>query len=347
MKDYKIYIKGASQISIQKPLCEDWMCNPIEYNVPYARSIDPDFKHYISVLESRRMDKSMKRALATTFDVIDKTGIHEPDAIITGVGLGSIGNTEQLLEAMLCEGEDWYKPTQFMQSTYNTISSLISIKLKNHGYNATYSHKGISFDSALLDAYIQMCMGAVKSALVGGHDEMTPLYFNILQRIGYTGNKNQYVYGESAVSVLLDTELNNSLCEVCDIRLLYKPTPDIVKETCYNMFERAGIIDVGVNAIMMGVNGNPQNDLYYEMLISNLSHTIPTFKYKHIFGESYTASGFAVYVCAHCLHAGYIPTFMNQGSVSIKCEKPRYILIVNQCDNKAVSFILLGSICGR
>ena len=38
-----IYIKGAEQISIQHPLCEEWMEAPVEYNVKFTRSIDPDF----------------------------------------------------------------------------------------------------------------------------------------------------------------------------------------------------------------------------------------------------------------------------------------------------------------
>ena len=45
-------------------------------------------------------------------------------------------------------GENCLKPSLFMQSTHNTIGSLIGIVLKCHGYNNTYSHEGISFESA-------------------------------------------------------------------------------------------------------------------------------------------------------------------------------------------------------
>ena len=54
MKNRKIYIQAAEQISIQNPLCEDWMSNPVYPSEPYMRSIDPDFKTFLSPLESRR-----------------------------------------------------------------------------------------------------------------------------------------------------------------------------------------------------------------------------------------------------------------------------------------------------
>ena len=47
------------------------------------------------------------------------------------------------------------RPTSFMQPAHNTISSLIAIRHHCHGYNATYSHKHLSSDSALPDASIQ------------------------------------------------------------------------------------------------------------------------------------------------------------------------------------------------
>ena len=65
------------------------------------------------------------------------------------------------------------KPTHFMQSTHNTISSLLAIRFKCHGYNATYSHRGASLESALMDAYMQIALGDIDNALVGWFDEKT------------------------------------------------------------------------------------------------------------------------------------------------------------------------------
>ena len=42
----EIYILAAKQISVQKPLVEDWLDNPEHYDEPYVRSIDSDYKEY-------------------------------------------------------------------------------------------------------------------------------------------------------------------------------------------------------------------------------------------------------------------------------------------------------------
>ena len=63
-----------------------------------------------------------------------------------------------------------------MQSTHNTVSSMIAIHLGCHGYNATYSHTGASLESALLDAWLQISLGDIDTALVGKFDEVAPLF---------------------------------------------------------------------------------------------------------------------------------------------------------------------------
>ena len=65
MTDQKIYIKAATQISMQQPLSEAWLTAPERPNVPYQRSQDPNFRDWLNPLESRRMGKLMKRALVT------------------------------------------------------------------------------------------------------------------------------------------------------------------------------------------------------------------------------------------------------------------------------------------
>ena len=183
----RIYINGAEQISIQEPLCENWMEKPVAYDTKYAKSIDPDFKPFISPIEARRMGKILKRAIATTATLLKKSGIEKPDAIITGTGYGCIDNSLLFLDALTNEGEQLLKPTHFMQSTHNTISSLLAIQTKNHGYNVTYSHKGISFDSALFDAYMQFLLGKIGSAVVGSFDEVSQRFFMILEKGGILG----------------------------------------------------------------------------------------------------------------------------------------------------------------
>ena len=321
-----IYIKAATQISAQQPLSEDWMTEPILHSEPYVRSTDPDFKAWLSPLESRRMGKIMRRALVTAMKVMQDTGITQPDAIVTGTGLGCIENTELFLDQLCREGEEMLKPTYFMQSTHNTISSLIAIKGGCHGYNTTYSHKGISFDSALLDAFLQLQLGDIRTALVTGNDEMTPSYFSILQRTGYVGAPGEVAATEASAAMLLTTEPGEALCSVEDVRL------------SLGMPQLAAFVG-SVDAIMLGYNGQADNDRVYEALAAQLPG-VPQLHYKHLFGEGYTTSGLGLYASAQLLKRGQAPAFMrcDGGSEAIPVNR---LLFVNHSDGQDVSCILL------
>ena len=208
-----IYINAIKQISVQQALVDDWFEQPAFYSEPYLRALDPDYKQFFTPNEARRYGKILKRALLVSREAMRESGIANPDAIITGTGLGCIENTEIFLDKLVREGEELLNPTHFMQSTHNTISSLVAIDAKCRGYNSTYAHKGNSFECALQDAFLQMQSGKIQTALLGAHDEMTPAYFTLLKKAGYLGNENQTFAGETAVAMMLSTEkTENTLC---------------------------------------------------------------------------------------------------------------------------------------
>lgn len=326
-----IYVLSAKQISVQQPLCEDWMTQPVVYQQPFNRSIDPSFKDYISPIEARRMGKILKRAIATSKEALKASGMDSVDAIITGTGYGCIENTEFFLEALSKDGEQMLSPTYFMQSTHNTISSLVAIQTKNHGYNVTYAHKGISFDSALQDAVLQMRLGKINSALIGGHDELTETFYRILKKGGMMG-KDDEMCGEAAVSVVLSTKNDNYLCKLVNFNMLHKPTMEKLKAVAK---------DFQADYILTGISGNHKSDKLYLTETKELFGDAKLLKYKHIFGESFTSSGIAVYVATHCLKAGKIPAHLFVNQTEICDKKPSKILIFNHSDGNNYSLTLL------
>lgn len=223
----RIHIRSAAQISVQKPLCEDWMTDPIPHSGEYLRSQDPDFKQFLNPMQARRMGLILKRAIAVSLTALKDAGIECPDAIFTGTGLGCMENTENFLSAMCRDGEEMLPPTYFMMSTHNTISSAVAILLRCHGYNCTYSQKDISFESALLDAFIQLQAGRMGNALVGSHDETTPDTYRLLRGAGYFDDTVTAAEASSAFVLSADSEsLNLSkgpLCELADVQLLHSP----------------------------------------------------------------------------------------------------------------------------
>ena len=143
-----------------------------------------EIRDYVKPLEVRRMGKLMKASLLSSMKALKQAGIDCPDAIITGTSLGCMENSEALLTQIEAEGEVMLSPTNFMQSTHNTIGSNIAIRLGCHGYNVTYSQSSDSLEWALRDARRLLATGRCRTVLVGCHDESTPLYRSFMERLG-------------------------------------------------------------------------------------------------------------------------------------------------------------------
>ncbi len=144
-----------------------------------------EIRNYVKPLEARRMDKIMKSSLLSSLKALKQAGIEQPDAIITATAMGCLENSEQLLKQLIEEGETMLKPTYFMQSTHNTISSNIAIRLGCHGYNVTYTQDEDSMKWAIRDAEMLLKSGKYKTILVGRHDESTPLYRKLMSQLGH------------------------------------------------------------------------------------------------------------------------------------------------------------------
>ena len=303
-------------------------------------------------MEARRMGRLLKRVLAVSKEALIQGGIEIPDIIVTGTGLGCIENTELFLNALCHDGEQLLKPTHFMQSTHNTISSLMAIQLGCHGYNATYAHKNISFDSALYDALMQLGTRGRNlrwsprhTALVGGHDEVTPSYYNLLCKAGYLGNPGEMASECSTAIVIGNEPRENALCRVVGMQMLYQPSSMQLKEAVENMLSRNGLTLNSLAGVITGFNGSEYSRHIYVDNYRGLFGDVPMLHYKHLFGESYTASSLALYVGACCLDENRIPQslYVNPAAAT---QAPKYssiqaLILYNADDLKNHSLILL------
>ncbi len=345
MKRTPIYIQAAEQISIQQPLSEQWFEEPISYDAPLVKAVNPAFRDYLAPNDARRMGNLMKRALVTALKVLKDTGIEHPDAIVTGTSIGSLDYTEKFLDAMVENGEETLSPTFFMQSTHNTVSSTLSIYTKTHGYNSTYSHGAISFDLAVLDAWMQMQLGKIHTALVGGHDEMVESYFELLRKVGYVGQEGMVPCSEVAMSMVLNTDgSQDCLCELAGIRISHQPALESLKIQIEQMLDEAGLTWSDISGVMTGINGQVANDASYQTLTDGLFPDVPLLHYKHLFGENYTVSALGLYAAAHCLKKGVVPASMYDASRSVRCNDLKAMLFVNVMEGRDYSLILLKKI---
>lgn len=344
MKERKCYILAAEQVSNQFPLSREWMDNPLTFSQKYVRAQEPVSREFILPAEARRMSRILKRAVCTSLSALNHSGIKHPDAVISGTGTGCFENTENFLVDLSKFGEHCLKPTLFMQSTHNTISSLIAIILKCHGYNNTYSHRGISFDTALLDGWMRLMMGREKTVLIGAHDEVTPFLSMIISR-----SQPEYnLISETSVSVVLadsadysdiDGEPVRPLCELVDMEILHKPAEDELLR---------GLGDLPANSILMvGMNDNEKNDAPYHSLLSKINENHTVLKYKPLFGDNFSSSAIGFYAAAVIIDEQRIPAFMIDSAPSELPTNIDEIRLINHSEGVNWSIIRLRKVAAR
>jgi hypothetical protein len=191
---------------------------------------------------------------------------------------------------------------------------------------------------------MQLEQGEVRSALVGAHDEMTPAYFTLLQRSAYLGHMEDGFAGEAALSMMLATEEGEgALCRVSGVVMGYRPRS--LQGLYGELLERAACRAEDIDAVVTGVNGQVANDAVYAEVCGALFPGKPLLRYKHLFGESYAASGLGAYVGAVCLRQGRIAEHLFVEGGMGEVRGLRRLLLYNQIEGKHHCLILLSA-CG-
>ena len=124
---------------------------------PYLSACEPDYKVIITnATLRRRMSRIIKMGVACGLECIADIAPEKMQGIITATGLGCLSDTEKFLNTLIDNEERMLNPTPFIQSTFNTIGAQIALLRQIHAYNMTYVHRGLSFESALLDAMMKI-----------------------------------------------------------------------------------------------------------------------------------------------------------------------------------------------
>ncbi len=73
-KETRCFVLSMTQVSCQKPLCDEWIDNPCRYTDYFVRAQEPDTRNLIPPSEARRMSRILKRALATSITALNESG---------------------------------------------------------------------------------------------------------------------------------------------------------------------------------------------------------------------------------------------------------------------------------
>lgn len=351
----KAYIRSTGNISPQHTTDPQQFLNTIaEYESISLKCIEPDYKEYLNPVMARRMGRIIKMGVAAAKICLKDSGVEVPDAIITGTGLGCIEDTEKFLISILENDERLLPPTSFIQSTHNTVSAQIALELKCNSYNYTYVHRALSFESALLDALMQFAEKEAKTILLGSADEITTNSLAITSRFGLWKQKpinNLELYnsigkgsiaGEGAAFFLLSDEYQEGdMAKIIAVSSLFDPDGSLdINYEISEFIKGNNLLLNNIDLVIYGYNGDSRYDSLYDNIRNYALKGIPAAHYKHLCGEYFTSSSFALWLAAKIIGTQTIPDTVLRGTE--RPAKINNILIYNQYRNIDHSFILVS-----
>ncbi|RYJ43747.1 beta-ketoacyl synthase N-terminal-like domain-containing protein [Flavobacterium beibuense] len=350
----KCYINGVGCVSAQKTFGEGFLDEVIVNKDNNVLEISqPDYKEFIAPAAGRRMAKGVKNGIVASAMALKEAGLDQPDAIITGTGMGCVVDSEKFLKAILDNNEEFLTPTSFIQSTHNTVGGQIALGLQCKAYNFTYVNGAVSFESALIDAQLQIDEGEANAVLTGGVEEAGEATMHFLEIKGNIKSKGQTdydvltstskgsVFSEGAVFfVLSGDKQQTTYAELKDVAIYNVLDKDEVEGKLKDFLKHNNLDISDIDAVVLGYNGDVDFDGYYNELAKNTLSNIPQLYYKHLSGEFNTASAFGLWLASQVVKKQYIPSAVLINSI----EKKEYknIVLYNQYKGKDHSFTLVS-----
>ncbi|MFL0353018.1 beta-ketoacyl synthase chain length factor [Xanthomarina sp. GH4-25] len=349
----KVYINSIASISPQKTFDNSEFLNEVinhENQVVYA--IEPVYKDYIPPAAARRMAKGIKMGVVASKIALHEAKLEHVDAIITGTGMGCLRDSEKFLSGIINNNEQFLTPTSFIQSTHNTVGGQIALELQCKGYNFTYVHGSNSFESALLDAKLQLELNEAQNILIGGVDELgdhtTKLHELIhhIKKEEITSNTllssktKGSMFGEGAnFFVLSNKKQASTYAEVVSVKMYNTLSLNEISLLATTFLEENNLTIEDIDVVVLGNNGDVDFDGYYNQLTSTVFNNTQQVCYKHLCGEFNTASPFGIWIASKILKTQSLPDILKLNDKETGSFKN--ILLYNQYRGENHSFTLL------
>jgi 3-oxoacyl-[acyl-carrier-protein] synthase II len=352
----KIFIRSTACISPQKTFgSNSLLTEPVEYNGIRLRAIEPDYSKFIDPKQIRRMSHIIKMGVTAAKDCLKQAEIEMPGAIITGTALGCLDDTLSFMTRMIELNEELLPPSAFIQSTHNTVAAQIALMLKCHNYNNTFVHKGISFESALLDATMLLKENEADNVLVGGTEEMNDASFTVLNRLGlfkrwplsnlslFDTHSKGTIGGEGAAFFLLTNKSSEgNFAAFNGVQTFYKPENiGHIEQNIMAFLSRQNLTIDDIDLVITGRNGDIKNDETYQHLSTSILKNAALANYKHLCGEYPVSSSFALWMAANIIKKGEVPEVVKEKEITQKA--PKKILIYNHYLNIYHSLMLVSA----
>lgn len=341
-----MYILDCNNISPQiiKDVFDDKI---IEYNEDKYSVIEPSYKDLIPRSMLRRMGKGNRIGVGSALPLLNRNQV--PEGIIIATTSNGLGECIHFLKQIEQYNEGTLTPTNFVQSTPNSISGLIALLSNNPCYNSTHVHFSNAFENALIDAEMHFISTSAETILLGDVEEIS-LYNYILDqkrnkfKIEKESNLNLVrsktkgtVSGEGSSMFILSRKKENALALLRDVISIFPKQIDQLKSECLSFIHRNNLEVSDFDALVLGYNGNIDENIFYDE-IADLFPSTSKIVFKHLSGEYATCSSFALYFSTQILLRNKLP------SNALYDGEEKYIkriLIYNSFQDKSHNFIIV------
>jgi len=351
----KTYINGIGCVSAQKTFDTVFLEEAVLDESLNVLPLEiPVYKDYISPIAARRMSKAVKNGIVASAIAMKEANVETFDAIITGTGMGCIEDSDKFLKAIIDDNEEFLTPTSFIQSTHNTVGAQIALGMTCKAYNFTYVNAAVSFESALLDAKMQIDANEAQTILIGGIDEMTDYTQRLFKLAGFIKSDEEgsfpvlnattkgTVFSEGATFFVLENQKSDATyAEILDVEMINSLEISEVESIMKSFLKQNNFEISDIDAVVLGINGDAEFDSYYKSISENVFKNTPQIYYKHLSGEYNTASAFGLFVGSKIVKTQQIPDILKANAVTKTAFKT--ILLYNQYRGIDHSFTLIST----
>lgn len=335
-----LYIQGTICISPQNTADNSTFLPEVkEYSGNKMYCVDVDYTKFFDPGSIRRMGRLIKFGTAAGMLTLKDAGVETPGAISTGTGYGLMDVSQKFLHNVIDSNETTVSPTSFIQSTHNTVSSNIALMSGCHAHNNTFAHRGFSFESSLLDAFLLSKEG-YDNILIGAYDEVSDHSYRSMKRLGllreepctntelFTAEQKGTIAGEAAAFFLLTKEkTENSYGAIVDCKTFSTPgNAEELNATTLAFLAANHMQPDAVDVIISGHCGDKELDTLNDSLINSLFQQQSVLVYKHLCGEYMTSSAFAAWIAARMMKLNTIPDTLMKVN---RQRQPGNILLYN------------------
>ena len=320
----------------------------------FYEALEPEYRGIIPLGLLRRMSKAVRMGIATSLPLINEDKL---EGIIIGSSNGSMDYSIRFLNQIIEYEEGTLTPTNFVQSTSNSIAGNIALLGKVTGYNNTHTNQGLSFEAALLDALLYFTDHPKSSLLVGGVEEISVTNYNIDSRRGlykeHPVNSMELIssttpgtsYGEGAAMFSVSSEKKEqSIAQVIDIDMRIETEDNSIIGWINDFIQKNNTTVEEIDSVYLGINGDSNFDHFYHSVETTLFQDNSTYTFKNLCGEFANATSFATWLVVQNMNGNPLPESCirkgNAPSVS------KNVLIYNHFEGNQHGLILLQNVTG-